>query len=197
MRRSLFTYYYAPLRYYFDSAKPGAHIMQTAVRRLNDAQQTLISLLPPSRASTIWHALHHSYPTFPPPPPDPSGPDLLRQLTAARLDQVTTLQPLFHQSTPAAVASLEEATGLHINHCRPTRLHTPTQRTHPARTPQPKPTDNRTILTVTPNPKKPGSASFIRFALYAPGLTISQVLQLGVTMADIKWDLERSFIVLA
>jgi len=54
--------------------------------------------------------------------------------------------------------------------------------------------DPRVISYVGPNPKKAGSASFDRFALYKVGMTVSEFLAAGGTMGDVKWDAERSFI---
>lgn len=55
--------------------------------------------------------------------------------------------------------------------------------------------DPRRIVYVSPeNPKKAGSASYDRFALYQVGMTIDEFVKAGGTMADVKWDAERSFI---
>lgn len=54
--------------------------------------------------------------------------------------------------------------------------------------------DARKITFVAENPKRPGSASFDRFAKYKKGMTVAQALAAGVTRADIDWDSKREFI---
>lgn len=55
---------------------------------------------------------------------------------------------------------------------------------------------NAVVSAVRPNPKKPGSASYARFAHYAVGLTVAECLSAGVTAADLRWDLARGFVTL-
>jgi hypothetical protein len=57
-------------------------------------------------------------------------------------------------------------------------------------------TDPRVIVYVAPNPKKPGSASFDRFALYRVGMTVNEAIAAGVKREDVAWDSEtkRGFI---
>jgi hypothetical protein len=50
------------------------------------------------------------------------------------------------------------------------------------------------ISSIVSNPKKSGSASYDRFAKYREGMTVSEAIAAGVTMADVKWDSERGFI---
>lgn len=55
-----------------------------------------------------------------------------------------------------------------------------------------------TVLSAS-NPKKAGTASYDRFALYRTGMTVAQALTAGVTRADLDWDSnsKRNFIVIA
>jgi hypothetical protein len=50
------------------------------------------------------------------------------------------------------------------------------------------------ISVVNPNPKRPGSASWARYELYRAGMTLEEALAAGLTMADLQFDLERSYI---
>lgn len=45
------------------------------------------------------------------------------------------------------------------------------------------------------NPKKPGSATHGRFALYRDGMTISEAVAAGITSADLDYDAKKGFIV--
>lgn len=47
------------------------------------------------------------------------------------------------------------------------------------------------------NPKRAGSASHARFALYKSGMTVKDALEAGVTSADLKWDTSKNFIKIA
>lgn len=50
------------------------------------------------------------------------------------------------------------------------------------------------ITVLVANPKKPGSASHKRFALYVSGQSVAEAIASGVTMADLKWDAAHKFI---
>lgn len=58
-----------------------------------------------------------------------------------------------------------------------------------------KSTDDRKItLTGTGNPKRKGSKSFKRFALYVKCETVSEYIEAGGRKADLNWDSQRGFI---
>jgi len=50
------------------------------------------------------------------------------------------------------------------------------------------------VVAAESNPKKAGSASAARFALYKPGMSIGEYIAAGGTRADIKWDLAHGHI---
>ena len=49
-------------------------------------------------------------------------------------------------------------------------------------------------LLATTNPKKPGSESHTRFAIYSDGMTVAEFLEKGGRKADLSWDCEKGFI---
>jgi hypothetical protein len=51
-------------------------------------------------------------------------------------------------------------------------------------------------LLVSENPKRAGTASHKRFALYRDGMTEAAYLAAGGTRGDLAWDVERKFIAL-
>lgn len=54
--------------------------------------------------------------------------------------------------------------------------------------------DGKKLTFVAPNPKKPGTATYDRYAqAYKVGKTITEVLR-ATTRADIDWDVKRGFI---
>jgi hypothetical protein len=50
------------------------------------------------------------------------------------------------------------------------------------------------ITYVRPNPKRRGTASYERYALYEVGITVREALNRGVGTGDIHWDLDHGFI---
>lgn len=50
------------------------------------------------------------------------------------------------------------------------------------------------VDTVAPNPKRPGSASRDRYALYAVGASRTDLLAAGLTRADFVYDTERGYV---
>lgn len=54
--------------------------------------------------------------------------------------------------------------------------------------------NHKVRLLVASNPKRIGSASRARFALYRPGMTVAQAISAGVRSADVRWDLAHQFI---
>lgn len=57
--------------------------------------------------------------------------------------------------------------------------------------------DPRVIVRVEPNPKRLGTAAYMRYQAYAVGLTIEEVRTAGVTLTDVEHDTRRGFIELA
>jgi len=52
--------------------------------------------------------------------------------------------------------------------------------------------EDKTYDTKDNNPKR--GASAVRFALYKSGMTLAQAAAVGITAADIKWDVSKGFI---
>ena len=136
----------------------------------------------------------------------PVSPDsLYDSCVALGVDQADVVLSVAHDPSPLAVRALETVVGKPIEHGRPALLqrHAPRYRAPEGERPEPKSkltrapvqrTDPRRIVYVAPNPKKPGSASYDRFARYVVGMTVTEALAAGVTGADVKWDSERGFI---
>lgn len=54
--------------------------------------------------------------------------------------------------------------------------------------------DTDVIAVLVPNPKRPNSLSFARFAIYTTGITVAEFLAKGGRRADLKWDTDHDFI---
>lgn len=54
--------------------------------------------------------------------------------------------------------------------------------------------DTDVIAVLVPNPKRPNSLSFARFAIYTTGITVGEFLARGGRRADLKWDADHDFI---
>lgn len=76
---------------------------------------------------------------------------------------------------------------------------TPKTAAEAERSPPPPPVpvaaDRRVLVSVAPNPKRPGSASRDRYNLYKVGMTEPELIATGVLAADLRWDTSRSFLV--
>lgn len=128
--------------------------------------------------------------------PASDGHSLYDYLAARGFTQAQVILAMASDPSPEAVVVLEKLVGKPIQREQP--------RSTAPRTPaQPRPkgaavrsTDPRTIVSVAPNPKKVGSASHARYALYEVGMTVSQFVAAGGTTADVAWDTNKGFIVL-
>lgn len=56
--------------------------------------------------------------------------------------------------------------------------------------------DPRVILSVVPNPKRPTSDAYVRFARYVVGMSVEDALASGVRQVDLAYDESRGFVVL-
>jgi hypothetical protein len=56
------------------------------------------------------------------------------------------------------------------------------------------PLETKIKVLVAENPKRAGSASFDRFALYGKGTTVGAFLEAGGTSGDLHWDSEHEYI---
>lgn len=123
------------------------------------------------------------------------------------IDHADVVMSLAHDSSPLAVRTLETLIGKPIDMGWPClKGPSPKPRTEegaPAPVREPKQrvarnsvTDPRVIAHVAPNPKKPGSASFDRYALYRVGMTVNEAIAAGVKREDVAWDSDpkRGFI---
>jgi hypothetical protein len=139
----------------------------------------------------------------------PSPEEFLDVVTSVGIDHASVVVPLCSVSHQEATRALETLIGRPLTRLAPKgKARPPTDprvrmgmihRDGSPRTPKERggsvaSTDTRTITYVAENPKKPGSASYDRFALYAVGDKVMDAIAKGVTSGDIRWDLERGFI---
>jgi hypothetical protein len=117
----------------------------------------------------------------------------------------TTLQPAYVAALglpgPAGRAALAALTGVPVTVCpprtyaldpltdRPKASPPPPRRARTARA------DPRRVVSVVPNPKKPGSKARARFQLWRVGATVDECVAAGVSREDVRYDLARSYVV--
>lgn len=147
----------------------------------------------------VASALLRRYPNVP-----TEGP-LFERCSAAGLDQADVVMSLAADPSPLAVAALETVMGkpMIVGHpClsgpppapapdAPPQVEPREKRTRAPRAPK---SDPRVVVDVAPNPKKPGSQSHERYAIWRVGMTVSEALAAGLTGADVKWDTERGYV---
>lgn len=49
-------------------------------------------------------------------------------------------------------------------------------------------------FVLKPNPKMKGSKVYTRYAKYKKGMTIREALDAGITLPDLRWDVDRGYI---
>lgn len=168
--------------------------------------------LSPDAEALVASALLRRHPKLPPYTPG----KLFRTCEEAGLDQADVVCALATEHSPLAVQAMEILAGIPVKvgwPCLQGPAPTPAE---PAPAPAPKPNktpksaeaparrvtagtnDPRIITKIVPNPKRPGSASYDRFALYRDGMTVNEAIAAGVKREDIAWDSHpsRNFITL-
>lgn len=121
-----------------------------------------------------------------------SGSDIYEVANELRMDQADVVMTLADDPTVLGVDVIEALVGKPIVRRRKAEHVARTKGVRRSVTVRRE--DTRRIARVADNPKKPGSASHMRFALYRVGMTVSEFLAAGGTMGDVKWDAERGFI---
>lgn len=142
-----------------------------------------------------------------------TGLDLFHRCEAAELDQADVIMALARDPSPAAVATVacllgrpidvrrrgesayDAATGRLIDKSTGEVTGRKTGNTRSSAA-QPR-LDPRVVISVAANPKKPGSGSHTRYAHWAVGRTVSECMALGLTTADVRYDLDRGYVVVA
>jgi hypothetical protein len=173
--------------------------------------QANFAALSPEAEALVASALLRRHPKLP--PYVPGG--LFSVCSEAGLDQADVVCAIASDSSPLAVQAMEVLAGIPVTKGHPC-LKGPAPKTDtpafspkadaPARVREPKParaprqgvTDPRIITALVPNPKRPGTASFDRFALYQVGMSVDEAIAAGVKREDIAWDSapSRKFITL-
>jgi hypothetical protein len=122
-----------------------------------------------------------------------SGQDIFEVADEAGMDHADVVMCLATDPTVLGVQVVETLVGRPIVRRVPTAQRAVSR--GPRRTVSVRRSDPRHIVYVSPtNPKKAGSASYDRFALYREGMTVDEFVQAGGTIADVKWDAERGHI---
>lgn len=155
-------------------------------------------------AGLLASALLRRYPDF----GQVDSAQILTRCEEMSIDHADVVMSLAHDPSPLAVRTLETLVGKPIEHgipCLKTPPRaaegapaTPTYREPKVRAPRNSVSDPRVIVAMVPNPKKPGTASHDRFALYRVGMTVNEAIAAGVKREDIAWDSDpkRGFITL-
>lgn len=172
--------------------------------------QPNFAALSPEAEALVASALLRRHPSL----PSYTRGSLFRVCAEAGLDQADVVCAVAADSSPLAVQAMEILAGIPVTVGHPC-LKGPSPKSAPAPVvgaePRPAPaprepratrtgvTDPRVIVSVVPNPKRPGSASHARYELYRVGMTVDEAIAAGVKREDIAWDSasSRGFIALA
>lgn len=163
--------------------------------------QPNFAALSPEAEALVASALSRRHPNLPAYVPG----SLFRLCQEAGLDQADVVCAVATESSPLAVQAMEVLAGIPVvvgHPClsgpapRPAPVATEekvgeaprVERVREPRAQRPSTTDPRVIVSVAPNPKRPGSASHARYELYRVGMTVDEAIAAGVKREDIAWD---------
>ena len=122
------------------------------------------------------------------------GEWLFKACMAEGLDHAGCVLPLCRESDSIGISALEKLVGRPIHVWRP-RPRQPRLPTESGSTPRPASggfSPSQIVLSVVPNPKKAGSATWHRYKHWVAGDTVAQCMARGLTRADVQWDSDFS-----
>ncbi len=109
------------------------------------------------------------------------------------LDQADVVLSLSRDTSSTGISTIETIVGHPITRRRPANVKKKAASRGAARSR----TDNRIILTIVPNPKRPGTRCHGEYDHYRVGQTVTEYLEAsGGTQANIRYDTARNFITL-
>ncbi len=111
------------------------------------------------------------------------------------LDHAGCVLPLCREQDDIGVSALEKLVGkpIFVWRPRPRQLRLPTTSGGSApRSAGGGFSPAQVVLSVVPNPKKAGSATWHRYKYWVPGDTVAQCMARGLTRADVQWDTDYS-----
>lgn len=166
------------------------------------------STLTKQQVDMVWSAMARKYPGRIPPLPDENadGEELYLRCEGGGFDQAQVVLSLANRPDREACVTVEKLVGKPIIYILPVRRagHMPRTAIQAA---VPKgnalrytghrmagPEFEKIILTVLPNPKRPGTASWNRYNNWVVGRAVRDCLARGLTVGDYRWDLEHGFI---
>ena len=127
-----------------------------------------------------------------------SGEELYDRCSRLGLDQCQVVLAIVRERDQIGVSAIEKLVG------SPIRVWSPPSRSLsalPAAALQVAPRQGSapaanwhdlTVLSVAPNPKKKGSATYARYQHWKVGRTVAECMLAGLTLADVKWDIDPS-----
>lgn len=135
-------------------------------------------------------------------PPGVSGQWLFDLCLERGLDHASVCFPLCRESDDIGVQTLTKLVGRPITAWMPRQQRLPLSRSSGS---VPHAASNgggfrgdQVVVSVAPNPKKAGSATWHRYRHWRAGDTVAQCMERGLTRADVLWDIDgsRRFVVL-
>lgn len=160
--------------------------------------QSNFAALSPEAEALVARAVLRRHPEIP-----QCGPgDLFRVCSEAGLDQADVVCAVANDPSPLAVSAMETIAGIPVTighpclsgpKTKPEKQNKSAEAREPAPARAPRQSrvgsrDPRVIVSVVPNPKRPGSASYTRYENYRVGMTVDEAIAAGVTREDIAWD---------
>lgn len=149
---------------------------------------THFAALDQDRAHYVAEAVtrrHH----LPEVPDTPNGDTLYEFCADAGLDQADVVMSLSRDCTAIGVDSIETLIGKPIRRVTP-----PPAKKVVVRGAAKRRADDRKVVAMVSNPKKPGTMAHARYALYRVGATVDELLAEGLLREDIRYDTKHGFV---
>lgn len=128
-----------------------------------------------------------------------SGEELFSLCQRTGLDHAAVVFSLACDGDDIGRSAIEKLIGKPIYVHRPTYVRrTVAQERATPRPTTTMPSGEMVVLSVVPNPKKPGSATWSRFQHWVAGRTVAECIAAGLQKVDVPWDADpsRKFVVL-
>jgi hypothetical protein len=164
---------------------------------MHERYQPNFAALTTDEARLAWSSVVYAGLPLPPLPPDVDGPELFERCRGT-IHQADVVLSMARRDDLLALSTLEKLVGHPIVRRLPPPPASPIRprlgRPRSLVTGSKQRQDRREVSAISANPKRPGTKAHERFALYEVGKTVRQLLEAGLTVADIKWDTDRGYV---
>ena len=130
-----------------------------------------------------------------------SGDELFGLCQQAGLDHAGVVLTMARETSSLGLSAITRLVGRPIAPWQATaerqKAEAPAPRPRGVAAARPQTEHGMVVVSFVPNPKKPNSAGWERYKFWRVGALVSECIAAGMWPADVRWDLGKSFVVLA